>query len=364
MAAVAIKDLLGRTAHELTLADLNVEQLGAWRERAPERVTTRAVDVQDAAALKSAMADADVVLNTTWMRFALPVARAAIAAGVDLVDLGAYHETTLALLALDDDARAAGCTVVPGSGAGPGLIGLLGKHGADQLDTVDSIELYSHLNDPVGMSPGIVITRLESAVGVAPVRENGKVIEQPCFGEGRIVEFPEPIGSLRVHYLPHPEPITLPRFVDVPNVTYMLGYGEHEERIVRGLLELGLDGVEPIAVGDQAVAPAAFAAALLGGRGIDPARETVNAKRVIVSGRLDGAETQLFYDMAAFCTGASASALVTGVCAAIGTDLIAQGGCPPGVVPAEGAFDAPTFIRGLAERDIAINETCIVQRAA
>ncbi|MEZ5121846.1 MAG: hypothetical protein R2736_09760 [Solirubrobacterales bacterium] len=56
------------------------------------------------------------------------------------MDLGSYEETTLELLALDDDARRAGCRVVPGSGAGPGLIALLGRHGADQLTSVRSIE--------------------------------------------------------------------------------------------------------------------------------------------------------------------------------------------------------------------------------
>jgi saccharopine dehydrogenase-like NADP-dependent oxidoreductase len=364
MATVAIDDLLRRTAHELLLTDLGVEPLEQWCEREPRRVTVRRLDVLDAEALATALGDADVVLDATYMRFALPIARAAIAAGRDLVTLGAYHETTLELLALDDAARTAGCCVVPGCGAGPGLIGLLGRHGADRLDTVHGIELYSHLNDPIGMSPGIVLTRLESSVGVAPVREDGELVERPCFGEGRIVDFPEPIGPIRVHHLPHPEPITLPRFVDVPNVTYMLGYGEPEERLVRALLELGLDGERPIAVGRQAVAPAAFAAALLGGRGIEPTRETVNAKRVIVSGRRDGAETQLTYDLAVRCTGASASALVTGVCAAIGTDLVARGGCPAGVVPAEGAFDAPAFIRALGTRNIAIEETCVVRRAA
>ncbi|MBS1886191.1 MAG: saccharopine dehydrogenase NADP-binding domain-containing protein [Actinobacteria bacterium] len=363
MAAVAIEDLLERTDHELVLADLSARPLEAWPERAPERVTTRAVDVRDAAGLGSAMADVDVVLNTTWTRFAVPVTRAAIAAGVDLVDLGAYAETTLELLALDEEARAAGCCVVPGCGGGPGLNGLLGRHGADQLDAVDSIEMYSHLNDPIGMSAGIVITRLESSVGMALVLEDGELVERPNFGEGRIVEFAAPIGPIRVHYLPHPEPITLPRFVDVPNVSYMLGYGESEEAIVRGLVDLGFTGLEPIAVGDQAVAPAVFAAALLGGRGIDPGRETVNAKHTIVSGTLDGAEAQLIYDMGVFCTGASASALVTGVCAAVGTDLVAQGGCPRGVVPSEGAFDPPSFVGALAARGIAIQETRIVRSA-
>lgn len=360
MATVAVEDLLRETSHELVLADLSIERLEPWRSGQPDRVHTRVVDVRNGDALASTLADADVVLNTTYMRYAVPVARAAIAAGVDLVDLGSYEETTLELLALDDDARRAGCRVVPGSGAGPGLIALLGRHGADQLTSVRSIELYSHLNDPIGMSPGIVLTRFESSVGDAPVREDGVLRRRPCFTNSRTVDFPAPIGPIRVYHLPHPEPITLPRFVDAQDVTYMLGYGDEEERLVRGLLDLGFHSEEPVAVGDVAISPAAFTAAAIGGRGIEPTRETVNAKHVVVSGTRDGIDTQLIYDLVVRCVGASASALLTGVCAAIGTDLIAQGG-PVGVVPAEGAFDPSVFLRALAERGFAVQETRIAR---
>jgi lysine 6-dehydrogenase len=360
MATVAVEDLLRRTSHELVLADLSVERLEPLRSRQPDRVHTRVVDVRDGRVLASAVADVDAVLNATYMRYAVSVARAAIDAGVHLVDLGSYDETTLELLALDEHARRAGCRVVPGSGASPGLIALLGRHGADQLTSVRSIELYSHLNDPIGMSPGIVLTRFESSVGDAPVLEDGVLRRRPCFADGRTVDFPAPIGPIRVHHLPHPEPITLPRYVDVQDVTYMLGYGDEEERLVRALRDLGFHSDEPVAVGDVSVSPAAFAAAVIGARGIEPARETVNAKHVVVTGARDGVDIELIYDLVVRCVGESASALLTGVCAAIGLDLVAQGG-PVGVVPAEGAFDPPVFLRALAERGIAIRETRIAR---
>lgn len=360
MADVAIEDLLRHTSHELILSDLHLERLESWRTRHPQRVQTRAVDVRDRAALVAACSEADIVLNATLMRYAVYVAQAAIEAGVHLVDLGSYFETTLELLALDDDARRAGCRIVPGSGAGPGLIALLGRYGADQLTSVTSIELYSYLNDPIGMSPGIALTRLESSVGMAPVREGGALHQRQCFAEeGPIVEFPAPIGPVRMHYLPHPEPITLPRYVDVDDVTYMLGYGDKEEGLVRALLDLGLHGDEPANIGGSQLSRSELVAAIVGSRGIEPTRETLNAKHVIVSGTLDGRHTELTYDVVVRCVGKSASALITGVCAAIGVDLASRGG-PLGVVPAEGAFVALEFLQELAERDIAVKETRVV----
>ncbi|MEZ5121845.1 MAG: hypothetical protein R2736_09755 [Solirubrobacterales bacterium] len=79
-----------------------------------------------------------------------------------------------------------------------------------------------------------------------------------------------------------------------------------------------------------------------------------------MNGTRDGVDTQLIYDLVVRSVGASASAWLTRVCAAIGTDLIAEGG-PVGVVPAEGAFDPPVFLRALAERGFAVQETRIAR---
>ena len=88
MGSAAVADLVERTDHEVSIADIRVDDARTLLDRlgAPDRVFQ--VDVDDPESLRSALAETDVVLNATYMRHNVPVTDAAIAAGVHLVDLG------------------------------------------------------------------------------------------------------------------------------------------------------------------------------------------------------------------------------------------------------------------------------------
>jgi lysine 6-dehydrogenase len=102
----------------------------------------RGLDVADEAALVRALADADVALSAVPYRLNLPITRAAIAARTHLCDMGGHTDTTRAQLALDAEARAAGISLVPDCGMGPGLIVTLGVHALEQLDEPRELYLY------------------------------------------------------------------------------------------------------------------------------------------------------------------------------------------------------------------------------
>lgn len=360
MGSVAVADLLRRSLHEVIVADINPEPSAHLGAAHSDRFDLRTVDIKNEVALRRAIADVDVVLNTTYTGHTLAVTRAAIDSGVHMLDLGAYQETTIDQLALDPDARAAGVRIVPGCGAGPGLNNVIARYAADKLDSVDSIEIYTYLDDPITMSPGIVLTRFESSRGSALMLEDGEFVERKCFDESKIVEFAQPVGQVRVHYLPHPEILTIPRFVRVDTVVYMLGYGEAEERLLQALLDLGLDRGDHVQLQRSALPARELAAALIGARGIACDRENVTAKHIVVSGARNGQPTRFVYDLVLACVGKSASAQLTGACAAIGADLLSRDGVI-GVIPPEGAFDAESFLASLARRGIHIEETCITK---
>ena len=84
MGSAAVADLVARTDHEVVVGDVRPgpAQILLRRLGAPEHVV--AVDVDDAGSLARAVEGADVVLNATYMRHNVPVADAAIAAGVHL----------------------------------------------------------------------------------------------------------------------------------------------------------------------------------------------------------------------------------------------------------------------------------------
>jgi saccharopine dehydrogenase-like NADP-dependent oxidoreductase len=337
----------------VTVGDIRPDAAVALLRRlgAPERVIR--VDVDDPDSLVAALADAEVVLNATYMRQNVTVTDAAIAAGVHLVDLGSYYPETLEQLERHERATAAGCRIVPGCGVAPGLTNILARHGADRLDAVRAIRLYSYITHPMWTSPGIVVTRFDASTGTSLVLEGGRLVEHPSFSGEEQFAFPEPYGAQVVHLVPHPEPVTLPRYLDVADVVFKVGYPEDETRRIAALLELGFDREEPFEIDGVAISPRRFAAAYIGRRGIGPTERSANVKQVRVEGTRDGKPVTLVYDFAVEQVGRSASSAITGTVAAIAADLVSRGG-PLGVHPPEGAFDPPAFLAALAERGLTV----------
>ncbi len=355
MGSAAVADLVERTDHEVSIGDIRVDAAHALLGRlgVPDRVVQ--VDVDDPESLASALAATDVALNATYMRHNVRVTDAAIAAGVHLVDLGSYYPETLQQLERHAAAEAAGCRIVPGCGVAPGLTNVLARLGADQLDTVASIRMYSYITHPMWTSPGIVVTRFDASTGTSIVWEGGRPVEYPSFTGEEHFAFSEPYGEQEVHLVPHPEPVTVPRTIDVQNVVFKVGYPADETARIRVLLELGFDRDEPFTLEGVAISPRRFAAAYIGRRGIGPDERSANVKHIRVEGIRDGRPVTLTYDFAVEQTGRSASAAITGTVAAIAADLVAHGG-RAGVHPPEAAFDPRPFVEALAERGLVVVE--------
>lgn len=362
MGSAAVADLVARTDHEVTVGDIRTEAAGALLRRlgASERVVR--VDVEDTGSLAAALAETEVVLNATYMRHNVPVTDAAIAAGVHLVDLGSYYPETLQQLDRHAAAEAAGCRIVPGCGVAPGLTNILARLGADRLDAVRAIGLYSYITHPMWTSPGIVVTRFDASTGTSVVLEDGVLVERPSFSGAETFTFPEPYGEHEVHLVPHPEPVTLPRTIQVADVVFKVGYPADETRRIEALLELGFDRDDPFELDGVAISPRRFASAYIGSRGIGPTDQSANVKRVRVEGTRGGAPLTLTYDFAVEETGRSASSTITGTVAAIAADMVAHGG-PAGVHPPEAAFDPRAFVDALAARGLTVTEREVVTPA-
>jgi len=359
MGSVAVRDLVERTDHEVAIGELRT---AAADELATSLgIPVHAVDVEDAASLASALADTDLVLNTTLMRLNPPVTRAAIQAGVHLVDLGAYWRETVEQLEMDDEARAAGCRIVPGCGVAPGLTNILVRHAADRLEAVESVRLLSYITHPMSTSPGIVYTRFDASVGTAMVLHDGRLEERPCFGDHEAVAFPEPYGTQSVHLVPHPEPVTLPRYLDLRDVVFKVGYPPDETARIRALLELGFDSGEPFEHAGARIVPRDLAAAYIGRAGVPGDLPTANLKRVEVGGRSGGRLVTLVSDLVVERVGEpSASAAITGTVAAVAANLVAEGG-PAGVLAPEAVFEPGPFLEALRERGFEVSEATLTR---
>jgi len=356
MGSVAVRDLVERTDHRVVVGELRTDEAEAMAAALGPRVSVRSVDVEDADSLVEAVSDCDVVLSATFMRHNVRVTRAAIAAGVHMVDLGAYVWDTRDQLELDDEARAAGCRIVPGCGVAPGLTNVLARDGAERLDAVRAIRIYSYITHPMTTSPGIVYTRFDASRGSSLVLEDGVSEERPSFSAEELVEFPPPYGPQLVHLVPHPEPLTLPRYLDVRDVVFKVGYPPDETTRLRSLLELDLDAAEPFEFGGAEIVPRDLVAAFVGRQGLAGLR-TANVKRVILEGEREGRPATLTYDLAVEREEESASSAITGTVAAIAADLVANGAGRVGVHPPEGAFDPAAVLDALRLRGFEIRES-------
>jgi saccharopine dehydrogenase-like NADP-dependent oxidoreductase len=356
MGSVAARDLIERTSHRVVIGDRREEASRALADRLGERAASLAVDVEDPSSLRAALGQADVVLNATFMRHNVALTRAAIDAGVNATDLGAYVDDTRDQLELDPDARVAGVRVVAGCGVAPGLTNLLAAEAAARLGALREVRIASFITHPMSTSPGIVYTRFDASVGTSLVLVDDAAVERPSFGDEEEVAFPEPYGTQEVHLVPHPEALTLPRSINVANVSFKVGYPPDETARIRALLELGFDADEPFAYGGTTIVPRDLAAAFIGRGGLPPDLPTANLKRVEAVGT-DG--RRFVADVVVERVGEpSASAAITGTVAAIATDLVAGGAGEPGVRAAEGALDPGAVLAALAVRgfEVAIRE--------
>jgi len=355
MASAAIRELLRNSDHELLLADRYAPSL-AELDRQRKRARTVLCDLFDGKQLAQLLSKCDLVLNALYMRYVLPVTRAAIEAGAHLVDLGAYATDTAQQLSLHPKARKAGSRIVMGCGVAPGLTNILARHAIDQLEHVERIGIYSYITHPLTTSPGIVYTRFDASMGLCPVCIEGKLVRRPAFADSEVIEFPPPYGRQEVHLVPHPEPLTLWRSFRVPNVVFKVGYPADETQRLRALIELGLASAEPFSLGGKAVVPREFIAEYIPTTHRPGRARTANVKRVVVTGVCHGQRRSLTYDFAVESGRRSASAKITGTFAALAACQVLDVG-RPGVYAPETGLNAGALLGELERRGFEIRES-------
>jgi len=144
MAQATIKDFLefdSNEVSELVITDINYEKVKKCAdELRNEKVSPAFCDVTDYANLVKLMRGNDVVIDETEMAGALTL-KAALEAGVHIIDLGAWFEGTLEQLKLDGEFKKAGLTAILGLGSSPGITNIYSRYIVDKLSTVESIHL-------------------------------------------------------------------------------------------------------------------------------------------------------------------------------------------------------------------------------
>ena len=143
------------------------------------------------------------------------LARDLVARGVHVVSIGDDVDDVAELVELHDLAVDRGVSLVVGAGMCPGLSGLLVRHLADQLASIDEIHIALHGT----AGPACARQHHRALAGRATGLHDGSWIRRPA-GSGReLCWFPEPVGAYDCYRGELPSPFLLREVF--PEVTRM-----------------------------------------------------------------------------------------------------------------------------------------------
>jgi saccharopine dehydrogenase (NAD+, L-lysine-forming) len=328
---------------ELVIADVDAgraEALAAGCEGSRARAV--GLDIADRSAALALLDSADVLVNCTSFVLFDAVIELAVAARVDYADL--ISEPTEAQRRA---VERAGITAISGLGASPGLTNVLVRHAADWFDELEEAHISWASFRTIAPSPGLLDTILWELSDDCPSRlyfENGRHVHAGFMEGSRLVAFAAPLGRQRVYYVPHPEVVTLPRHF--PSLRSCAVRGTWRPELmedIRVLNEYGLLDAEAIE------ATKARIWARKGGlRDDTPWRLFVNVE---VVGTRGGEAWRRVYDAGHPDWGQDGTGKMTGICAAVGVQLLARHGrTHAGFVDPEQYYDPSEFLAELARR--------------
>ena len=334
---VIARDLAREKGFRIIVADRDEGKLARLRA---ESLATTTVDLADDAAVRKAIADADVVVGAAPGHMGYRLLRLVIEAGKPYADIAFMPED---FLQLDGLARERGVTAVVDCGVAPGLSNLLCGRAEHEFDSVERMLIL------VGGLPKNRLWPFEyrvvfSAVDVIeeylrPARwvEHGRLVTKPALTDVEPVDLPR-VGTVEAFNTDG-----LRSLATTLHAPFMkektLRWPGHVEKM-RMLRETGFLSQEPIDVAGTRVRPYDMTTKLLFDAWRLPEGEAdLTVMRVEATGVVGGAPktwTWDLYDEADPTTGYHSMARVTGFPCAIVARMLASGELArPGVQPPE-----------------------------
>ena len=344
---------------DVILADLYPDQERlAPKLRDSEKATLIKMDVNDHDAMVNTFKEIDVVINCAgpFYKTAVPVAKAAVEAKKNYIDICDDYEGTEILFNSDIDkmAKEADITVLTGMGSDPGTNNILVKWYADRLDSVDEIYLYWVVS--IAELAGAAWDHsLHMTLGKIPQYINGELVYVEGGTEEVAEKFLEPLGTCHVRYVGHPQPLTLPRYLKGVKNVIIKGalIPLWVDELIKNQKETGLLGTEPIDIKGTKVTPYDLTLKLWETipEGRDNGPQSSGLK-VIVKGERDGKKVTYTADMV------GRMAPGTGLPASIASLMMDAGDVTvKGVVAPEGCIDPAKFLGAFLKRGARIHQT-------
>lgn len=309
----------------------------------------------------------DVVINALFYSFNEIVAKTAIQVGVHSVDLGGHiGHITDKVLELDDEAKAAGVTVIPDLGVAPGMINILSGYGASKLNTLNSIRLFVG-GIPVRPEPPLEYNHVFSMEGLldhysdpSMIIRDGKLQEVESLTESENIYF-ERFGPLEAFHTSGGTSTLLKSYPSIDTLEYKtIRYPGHAKKM-KLLVDLNLTGADKVVeVGGVKVKTRDV---LL--KSIDPILELKEKDdavllRVIVGGETAEASRTYQYEMITYkdrSTNVTAMARATANTISVVAQMIGAGSITKrGVCPPEQIVPGDLYIDEMMKRGVVIKE--------
>jgi len=324
-------------------------------ELGKDKLTAVKVDARDPRSVKEAIRGSDVVLNCVgpFYMFGPPILRAVIEEGLNYVDICDDVDATLKLLEMDGEAKRAGVSALIGMGSSPGVTNLLAKFCADHLlEDVEAIDIYhAHGGEPKE-GAGVIGHRIHSMLIDIPMFLDGEFRKVSFFGDDGValreeVDF-HLLGRHRVYPYPHPETITLPRYIKCRRVTNKgTVLPPQYFELIMEIVRLGMVDEEPIDVKGHPVSPLDFIIAYIIKQREKILKETNFGEqrgcvKIVVRGTKEGKPHQYAFSLASV---GQAMGEGTGIPAALGATLMVRGKIQgKGVLPPEACVNPLDFL--------------------
>ncbi|MBA4416777.1 MAG: saccharopine dehydrogenase [Syntrophus sp. (in: bacteria)] len=355
------RDLIKQERIEkVVLGDINIDPNRVQEKlRASNKVSLIKIDVNDHAGMVKAIRDVDVVINCAgpFYKTAVAVAKAAVEAKVNYIDICDDYEAVPILFAsedIDKAAKEAGITVLTGMGSDPGTNNVLVKWYADRLDRVDEIYLYWVVS--IAELAGAAWDHsLHMVLGKIPQYIDGKLVQVDGGGGEETEHFLEPLGECLISYVGHPQPITIPRYIKGVKTVVIKGalIPRWVDTLIKEQRDTGLLSSEPIDVKGTKVVPYDLTLKLWDT--IPKDRDNgpqASGLKVIVKGERQGKQVTYTADIV------GRMAPGTGLPASIAALMMEAGEVKvKGVVAPEGCIDPDKFLAELLKRGAKIHQT-------
>ncbi len=344
---------------EVVLGDLypNPERL-APKLRDSDKIKLIEMDVNHHQGMVEAFKGKDVVINCAgpFYKTAVPVAKAAVEAKVNYIDICDDYEGTEILFNSEIDAlaREVGITVLTGMGSDPGTNNVLVKWYADRLTTVDEIHLYWVVS--IAELAGAAWDHsLHMTLGKIPQYLNGELVLIEGGTGVTPVQFLEPLGECHVRYVGHPQPLTIPRYIKGVKNVIIKGalIPLWVDELIKEQRDTGFLSKQPVEIKGTRVVPYDLTLKLWEyipeGRDRGP---QASGLKVIVKGTREGNQVTYTADMV------GRMAPGTGLPAAIAALMMNAGHVTAkGVVAPEGCVDPAKFLAEFLKRGARIHQT-------